>query len=48
RELLDVLVEEAEKAGVNVEMISPAHEEGEMLLKSFGGVAALLKYRVSS
>jgi len=46
KELIDVLTEEAEKAGVQVEMISPAHEEGEMLLKSFGGVAALLKYRI--
>ncbi len=46
RELVDVLMEEAEQAGVNVEMVSPAHEEGEMLLKSFGGIAALLKYKV--
>lgn len=45
RELIEVLTEEAEGAGVNVEMISPAHEEGEMLLKSFGGIAALLKYK---
>jgi peptide chain release factor subunit 1 len=46
RELVDVLMEEAEQAGVNVEMVSPTHEEGEMLLKSFSGVAALLKYKV--
>jgi peptide chain release factor subunit 1 len=46
RELVNVLMEEAEQAGMNVEMISPAHEEGEMLLKSFGGIAALLKYKV--
>ncbi|KYH38456.1 MAG: peptide chain release factor eRF subunit 1 [Candidatus Hecatellales archaeon B24] len=46
KELIDVLMEEAEQAGVSVEMISPAHEEGEMLLKSFGGIAALLKYKV--
>ena len=45
RELLEKLVEEGEQAGVQVEMVSPSHEEGEMLLKSFGGVAALLKFR---
>ncbi|MCX8175790.1 MAG: peptide chain release factor aRF-1 [Candidatus Bathyarchaeota archaeon] len=45
KSLLDVFIEMAEKAGVEVEFISSSHEEGEMLLKSFGGVAALLKYK---
>ncbi len=45
KELLDVFVELAEKANIEVEMISASHEEGEMLLKSFGGVAAILKYK---
>ena len=35
----------ASAAGADVEMISTQTEEGEMLLKSFGGIAAILKYR---
>ncbi|MBR4203177.1 MAG: hypothetical protein IKQ93_06355, partial [Candidatus Methanomethylophilaceae archaeon] len=29
-----------------VQLISPDSEEGDMLLKAFGGVAALLRYRM--
>ena len=43
--LIDFFTELAEKLNVNVEMISSSHEEGEMLLNSFGGVAAILKYK---
>lgn len=40
--LIDFYIEEAEKAGVRVELISSEHEEGAML-KSLGGVAGFLK-----
>ena len=42
--MIDVLTDMAEQANVEVEVISGAHEEGEMLLKSFGGAAAILRY----
>lgn len=41
--LIDVLIEEAEEAGAEVELISGGHEEGEMFKKAFGGIAAFLK-----
>jgi peptide chain release factor subunit 1 len=40
--LVDFYIEEAERAGVKVELISSEHEEGAML-KSIGGVAGFLK-----
>ncbi|MEM2914869.1 MAG: peptide chain release factor aRF-1 [Candidatus Bathyarchaeia archaeon] len=45
KDMIDVLSELAEKNNANIEVISASHEEGEMLLKSFGGVAAILKYK---
>lgn len=45
KELIEELAELAEKVGSRVEIISPETEEGQMLLKSFGGIAAILKYR---
>jgi len=44
-DLIEALVNMAEEADADVEMISAHTEEGEMLLKSFGGVAAVLRYR---
>ena len=44
-DLIEALVKMAEEADADVEMISSQTEEGEMLLKSFGGIAAILKYR---
>jgi len=44
-DLIEALVKMAEDADADVEMISSQTEEGEMLLKSFGGIAAILKYR---
>ncbi|RLI09212.1 peptide chain release factor 1, partial [Candidatus Bathyarchaeota archaeon] len=44
-DLIEALVKMADEAGADVEMISTLTEEGEMLLKSFGGIAAILKYR---
>jgi peptide chain release factor subunit 1 len=46
--LLDEFVEIAEKSSVNLEVISTETEEGIMLLESFGGIAAILRYRPSS
>ncbi|MEM2465049.1 MAG: peptide chain release factor aRF-1 [Candidatus Bathyarchaeia archaeon] len=45
KEIIEELAELAENAGSRVEVISPETEEGQMLLKSFGGVAAILKYK---
>jgi len=44
-DLIEALVKMAEEVGADVEMISTQTEEGEMILKSFGGIAAILKYR---
>jgi len=41
--MVDVYIEEAEKVGAKVELISSSHEEGEMLRRAFGGAAGLLK-----
>jgi peptide chain release factor subunit 1 len=47
RDLLDELVDEAERAGAKVEVISTDTDEGVMLKESFGGIAAVLRYRAS-
>ena len=44
-DLIERLVKLAEGTDAKVEMISPETEEGVMLVKSFGGLAAILKYR---
>ena len=44
RDLLDELIEIAENHRTNVEIISGGTEEGQELLKGFGGMAAILKY----
>jgi peptide chain release factor subunit 1 len=44
-DLIEVLVKLADKAGARLEVISTHTEEGEMLLRSFGGIAAITKYR---
>jgi len=46
-DLLDELVGLADKAGARVEMVSTETEEGVMLKESFGGIAAVLRYRPS-
>jgi peptide chain release factor subunit 1 len=43
--LIDKLIAEAEKLGVKVELVSSEHEEGEMFMKAFGGVAGFLRHR---
>ncbi len=44
-DLIEALVKMAEKTDAKVEIISGETEEGEMLIRSFGGLAAILKYR---
>jgi len=45
-DLVDVLEEKAVQVGAKVEVISSGTEEGAML-KSFGGVAAFVRYRIA-
>jgi peptide chain release factor subunit 1 len=44
-DLIEVLVKMAETAEAKLEVISTHIEEGEMLYRSFGGIAAITKYR---
>ncbi|MHA1871076.1 MAG: peptide chain release factor aRF-1, partial [Promethearchaeota archaeon] len=44
--LLEDLGEIAESLGTRVEIISTETEEGETLLNTFGGIAALLRYKI--
>jgi peptide chain release factor subunit 1 len=46
-DLLEQIYEEAEAAGANVEIISTDSEEGQLLLKAFGGYAGILRFRVT-
>jgi peptide chain release factor subunit 1 len=43
-DLVDDFYEEASKVGTKVELLSIDSEEGEMLMKAFGGIAAILRY----
>jgi peptide chain release factor subunit 1 len=46
KDLIDDLAELADEVGADVEVISVETEEGQMLLKSFGGIAAVLRFKV--
>jgi peptide chain release factor subunit 1 len=46
-DLLDELMDLADKAGAKIEIVSAETEEGVMLRESFGGIAAILRYRPS-
>lgn len=46
-DLIDDLAELAEETGADVEILSGETEEGQMLKKSFGGVAAILRYKAA-
>jgi peptide chain release factor subunit 1 len=46
-DLVGHLFEVAEKVGTKIEMISQDSEEGELFLKTFGGLAAILRFRIS-
>ncbi len=48
KELIDSFAELAEQVGSDVEIISTETEEGVMLKDSFGGVAAILRFKLSS
>jgi len=45
KDIIEELAELAEQAGSDVEIISTETEEGQMLWKSFGGIAATLRYK---
>ncbi|MDR0791082.1 MAG: peptide chain release factor aRF-1 [Methanomassiliicoccaceae archaeon] len=45
-DLVDDFFELADQFSSSVEIISADSEEGEMLMKAFGGIAAILRYRV--
>lgn len=47
KELIDELAEIATTVGSDVEVLSGDTEEGSMLMKSFGGVAAILRYKAA-
>jgi len=47
RELIEDLTSIAGQMGTNVELISKDSEEGQLLLRAFGGIAAILRFRVS-
>jgi len=47
KDLVDQLVEIAEKQNANIAVISTETDEGVMLKDSFGGIAAILRYRAS-
>lgn len=48
RDLIDDFAELAEQAGANLEIISIESEEGQMLKNSFGGIAAILRFKLAS
>ena len=45
QDIIENLAQLAEKANTEVEMISDETEEGQMLKKSFGGIAAILRFK---
>lgn len=47
RKLLEDFIELAEGTDAKIELISTETEEGAMLLRSFKGIAAILKYRIA-
>lgn len=47
KELIDELAELAEETGADVEILSGETEEGQMLKNSFGGIAAILRYKAT-
>jgi peptide chain release factor subunit 1 len=46
KDLIDDFFEMADTYNSNMQLITPDSEEGGMLLKAFGGIAALLRYRL--
>lgn len=48
QELIEELTQLAERANADVEVISSETEEGQMLKRSFGGVAAILRFKAQT
>jgi len=48
KELIEDLAQLAEEQNADVEVISAETEEGQMLKKSFGGIAAILRFKLSN
>jgi peptide chain release factor subunit 1 len=48
KELIDELAQLAEETGADVEILSAETEEGQMLKNSFGGIAAILRYKAAN
>jgi peptide chain release factor subunit 1 len=48
QDIVDALAQIAEYSGTDVEVISTETEEGQMLKNAFGGIAALLRFKVQS
>jgi len=48
KDLVDDFYDEVERTGGKIELISVDSEEGEMLMKAFGGIAAILRYKVAT
>ena len=46
KSLIEVLGEVAESKGTDVEILSAETEEGESLYSTFGGIAAILRYKI--
>ena len=46
-DLIDDFFLRADAFNTRVQIISPDSEEGDMLLKAFGGIAAILRYKVN-
>ena len=47
KELVEELSEKADEKNSNVEIISTDTDEGTQLYRGFGGIAALLRYKIS-
>ncbi len=45
-DFVDAFYEDASKVGTKVELLSVDSEEGELLFKAFGGIAAILRYGI--
>jgi peptide chain release factor subunit 1 len=48
QDLIDNLAELAESTNTDVEIISRETEEGQMLKKAFGGIAAILRFNMEN
>lgn len=48
QDLIDDYAELAERVSANVEIISTELEEGQMLRNSFGGLAAILRFKLTN